>query len=894
MNYLRSVYDARYLFPQAFWLLIPLLLLLLVVLLSRRWSKSAFLLRAIAFCLLVLALADPVKEERSEKQSLTALFDLSASITPQGRAKLVEALTPFAEDERKISLFSFGRTSSKAPLIFDSRTGETGLLEQLAAQAEELDTGETNLGTAISSTLSRTDSASMLLLSDGFETIGNAVQAAELASQKGVRLYPLIPDEQVFGRARVRISALEAPVTASSGEMVEFRTSIENTFPHATRGKLELWLESEKLYSQTVEIPAGEEKLISVKNAPAKGGLQRIRAVFKADDGEEAKGAAVERHRWISIKEKSKILLLSGTGDDARVLKQLITLKGYHLEDLVLDGNHPLPASFEGYSSVILNNASKQQVPGKFLAQLDEFVKAGGGLLLVGGDCSYGLGGYIDTKLEEMSPLKFVPPQTEKRRLTNAVVLVIDKSGSMAEDGKIESAKRAALASIQSLKDEDFIGVIGFDAGPFVIIEVQPVSKAKVDAAYRLQNLTAAGKTNLLPALATARQRLQKAGTSRKHIIVLSDGKFPLSSEAYISEINNLRNEGISVSAVALGIEADIPFMKILSKYGKGAFYHTLDASQLPQIFIEDIKVAAGEKTLQEGLELQVAVGPAGVRSTTVDDYPPIRGFVETLPKRGSELELITKKEDHVFPLLASWTYGAGKVVAFTSDANGRWSLPWLRWKEFSKFWSQIIETVKDRSGTQSGDIDFDLRYSVDRKSVVFDLAVYDEKLRTESAPRVTAEIIEPGGEQRNISFQMSKKGRFEARLDNARPGDYRLQLAYGKLKLPALAVSLAGDLFGELPGRGLNVPLLENLAFLSGGRINPQPQDVEGSKRLSENQEHLLIPLVILAFFFILLESFVRERGWEVFRLRRASPQNKLRRIPKAPAKPERLARRA
>ena len=42
-----------------------------------------------------------------------------------------------------------------------------------------------------------------------------------------------------------------------------------------------------------------------------------------------------------------------------------------------------------------------------------------------------------------------------------------------------------------------------------------------------------------------------------------------------------MRADGITISAVALGIEADVPFMQMMSQVGRGAFYHTLDARRL-------------------------------------------------------------------------------------------------------------------------------------------------------------------------------------------------------------------------------------------------------------------------------------------------------------------------
>jgi uncharacterized membrane protein len=888
VNLLQRYLTAEYLFPAAFWLLPAVALVVLLPLLRGKRTLAVSLLRACCLSLIVLALADPVHEQSSEEQEISVLLDMSYSVSPRARQALINQLRPYLSGSTSAAVFPFGRNISRKALEIPAGEDPVRALAEVEDAAKDVDTGETNIAAALSAVMARSESSSILLLSDGQETLGNAAQLAQAAAQRGVRLFPLLPNEDVFSKERLSVSSLYAPVTAHAGDTIEVRSAVANSYNAAAGGKFELWIDNEKLYSQQISVPAGQEKLIVVKTPAAKGGLHRIRAVLNPDhlNAADEKTGGLERHRWVSVKEKAKILLLSGTKEDGRLLKQLITQKGYNLEDVIADGSREIPQNFESISEVILNNVARRQLPPKFLELLETFVKGGGGLLLVGGERSFGLGGYIDTLLEEMSPVKFVPPQTEKRRLNNAVVLVIDKSGSMADENKIEAAKSAALASIDSLKDEDFVSVIGFDAGPFVIIDVEPVAQAKRDAARRLRNLTAAGKTNLLPALAVARQRLQKAGASRKHIIVLSDGKFPLSSEAYISEINALRAEGISVSAVALGIEADVPFMKILAKYGKGAFYHTLDASQLPKIFVEDIKVSTGEKTLQEGIDLPVGVGPAGVRSSSIQSYPPVRGFVETLPKKGSDLELITRREDRIFPIMGSWKYGNGKVIAYTSDANGRWSLPWVEWREFAVFWSQLIEGIRNQSGVKSGDIDFDLRYSVERKSVVFDLAVYDDALRTELAPRVTADIVEPGGEEKRVSFQSTKKGRFEAHIENGRPGDYKLKISYGSTKLPDMAVTLGGELFGEVQGKGANISLLENLAYLTSGKINPDPKEVQGFSRISRNKQHLLLPLLALAFAFLLFEAFVRERGWGFFRPRRVLRRKSLPVEPKAQAR--------
>ena len=247
------------------------------------------------------------------------------------------------------------------------------------------------------------------------------------------------------------------------------------------------------------------------------------------------------------------------------------------------------------------------------------------------------------------------------------------------------------------------------------------------------------------------------------------------------------------------------------------------------------------------------------------------------MPKKGSELELLTKKDDKVFPILSSWTFGSGKVVVYTSDANGRWSNLWVRWPGFSKFWTQAIESIKDKGGTKSTDVDFDIRYRIQGKTLVFDLSIFDEKLRTQLPPKILGDVEEPGGEKRQILFRAVKKGRFEARVEPARPGDYRLNVTYGTTKLPAVAVTLEGELFGESPGKGLNGALLEELAYQTGGKVNPRPEEVIQEKKVSQERTRLFPPLLLLAAGLLLLEAFLRER-------RLFSRSAKLRQIPEKP----------
>src|SRR5262249_32597311 len=150
--------------------------------------------------------------------------------------------------------------------------------EAVSSLAEEVNTGETNIGGALQSFLARAESSAVVLLSDGFETSGDARQAARAAAAKGVRIFPLLPDESAFRAAELSISGLDAPITLNAGEVGEIRASVRNSFPADRRGTVEIWMDDKRLASQSVVIPGGEERLVFVKTPVLEGGLHRIRA----------------------------------------------------------------------------------------------------------------------------------------------------------------------------------------------------------------------------------------------------------------------------------------------------------------------------------------------------------------------------------------------------------------------------------------------------------------------------------------------------------------------------------------------------------------------------------------------------------------------------------------
>jgi len=204
-------------------------------------------------------------------------------------------------------------------------------------------------------------------------------------------------------------------------------------------------------------------------------------------------------------------------------------------------------------------------------------------------------------------------------------------------------------------------------------------------------------------------------------------------------------------------------------------------------------------------------------------------------------------------------------VIAFTSDANARWSAAWAAEEVFAKFWEQILESAKNRTAEKSGEIDFDVRPVVRRETIGIELAIYDEALENRAPPPTVMEITEPGGEKRKINFTMIRRGLFNANIDKARAGDYRLDISYGATQLAPLAITVPGESFGEQSGKGVDFETLQLLAEATSGKLNPSASEIKTRQRESKRSWPLFTPLAILAAMLVIIEALIRELGLSV-----------------------------
>jgi Ca-activated chloride channel family protein len=201
------------------------------------------------------------------------------------------------------------------------------------------------------------------------------------------------------------------------------------------------------------------------------------------------------------------------------------------------------------------------------------------------------------------------------KRLPLNVAIVLDKSGSMESDNKMENAKRGAIEIVERLTGDDILSVVVYSNRPQVIIPAQRVGDK--DALIRMISYIYAGGSTALHGgvvMGAAEVRRNMSWKYVNRVILLSDGLAnvgPQSTEelAYLGRM--LGDEGITVTTIGVGLDYNEDLMTALAARSGGNAYFASSAWDLPRIFSEEI----GEAMTVVARDIRIRLRcPRGVR----------------------------------------------------------------------------------------------------------------------------------------------------------------------------------------------------------------------------------------------------------------------------------------
>ena len=118
----------------------------------------------------------------------------------------------------------------------------------------------------------------------------------------------------------------------------------------------------------------------------------------------------------------------------------------------------------------------------------------------------------------------------------------------------------------------------------------------------QIDRLKPGGQTYFLPALMEARRQLDRVNAVRRHIVLFSDGVTRGSQGELVDFVISMRKDSkITVSAIAIGNQADTRVMRRIALYGGGAFQLVCNPSILPEIILESFLSDAAAPQQNEG-----------------------------------------------------------------------------------------------------------------------------------------------------------------------------------------------------------------------------------------------------------------------------------------------------
>ena len=795
---------------------------------GQRRDRLSLGLRLLILLLLVFSLAGAQLVRAADDLAVVFLIDASDSISP--------AQAEQAEQFVRQAIAAMGPNDRAAVVVF----GADALVERPFSPAPELGP-ITSVPQALHTDLARAmrlglalfpagSARRLVILSDGAATVGNTAGAAELAAAGGVSI-----DTVYLARPAVAVEAalldVRAPARVSVGEIFTIEISAYSTADMAA--ELRVLAGGAVAHAETVQLRRGDNNFaVRLRAAQEEFARYRVQLTPEQDTFFQNNELAA----FTEIVGAPRVLLVAADGsvnaegapepDPAPQLHLALQATGLRV-DRTTPANLPVDlGSLASYASVVLVDVNAKTLSPRKMETLQSFVRdLGGGLVVVGGPQSYGMGGYFGTPLEATLPVE-MQIKDQERFPAVSIVLVIDRSGSMgqSEGGltKIQLANEGAVRVVQLLNDFDEITVIPVDTQPNQVIGPLPAS-ARAAAIERIRQIGAGGGGIYVRAgLEAAAEVLTASANPIKHVILLADGADAEQKEGVPALIEGLRAAGVTVSTVSIGRGPDTLWLQQMAELGAGRFHLTDQAANIPQIFTQETTAIQRSYLIEERF-FPTQTGPspilAGIRAT-----PPLYGYVGTSPKAAAQLILTTHQGD---PLLAAWQYGLGRAVAWTSDATGRWALEWVRWDGFAPFWAQAVRWTM--SENRESRLETAVTYAAAQARLTVDARDAEGAFLNDLA--LVANVVDPSGQAAAVSLQQVAPGRYTADFTPGAEGAYFIRLAGANGTTADIGQTL-GWVLGYSPEyRNLdaNPQLLASLAALTGGR-ELAPAEGDGS----------------------------------------------------------------
>ncbi len=644
-------------------------------------------LRLAIFALVLLALCGAALRLPSRAGTVVVVADRSASMpadAPQRQAEAIGLLGESRGSHDRLAVVAFGR---KAVVELAPGGGTFG------GFTAEVDPHGSTLAAAVRRAVALVPEGApgrLLILSDGRHTGSDPGAAAYRAASREVAL-----DYRVLSRPSaddVAILRVDAPRTV---------TPEESFLIHA-------WVRSPVRQTLRFDLSRGRTRIASGERTVGTGVTRLTFRTRAGASGTADYAARVETGRPDPVPENNRARVLVGvrgprplrlvTKTPAGGLARLLTAGGLNVEPRRPERCGWSVAELSNYAAVLIENVPAGDIGETAMARLAPWVtETGGGLMLTGGERAYGPGGYYKSPLEPVMPVS-MELRKEHRKLALAIVVAMDRSGSMAMEAsggrtKMDLANLAAAEVVGLLSEMDEFGCVAVDSAAHVVAPLEAVeNKGAVQSRIRsVQSM--GGGIYVYEALSAAARMLTGAAAGTRHIILFADAADSEQPGQYKALLEKCAEANITVSVVGLGTpsDPDADLLRDIAKRGQGRCMFTTRPEELPRLFAQDTFVVARSAFLDEVTPVRAAGAMRMLAGRTFADLPAVGGYNLCYLRPEAHLAAVTQ-DDYEAPLVAAWNAGAGRVLCYTGQADGPYTGPMGTWPEVGNFLTSLAK----------------------------------------------------------------------------------------------------------------------------------------------------------------------------------------------------------
>lgn len=709
-------------------------------------------LRILILLLLTASLAGFAFQHSPAEQSLLVVADLSASTQSASDVETatVQRILSERQGSDRAGVISFGRDPQVEVNI--------GTNPQFAEFQSRPNANYTDIASSLrlaGSILPTDTRRHVVIVSDGRANLGDAIAEARLLHAEGVRVDTVALNVPVGAEAYV--DRLSAPNALNQGEQATAQAAIVSNVD--TPATVRWYLDRNLLTTSQVDLKSGETTLTQAVK-PVETGFHSVQVTIDPVRDTFAENNVGEA--LIRVVGPPHALLVEQSRGDAASLESALQSTGI-LATAITPEQLPKTASdLAAYQSVVLVNVPASRLGADGMALLQAATRdLGTGLVVIGGSDSYGPGGYAGTALETALPVQIELPQNMKKPPV-AVMLVLETTEDQTGDRILRGA---AESVVDQLTPRDSVGVTnggfyGSGANNSLVQPLAPLTdKSKVKAAIDSMNL--GDPPSYVPTLQQAEEELKKSKAGLKHIIILGDGDAEQSGD-YQAVVNRIHDEGITVSAVQIGPPPQgTNLMQQIANWGHGRFYQSSSLDDVPQIFLKETNEALKPWIVEGDINPQLASLLQTLPGVPLNAFPTLTGYVATTPRAAADVVLQSPQGD---PLLATWEYGLGRVLAWTSDAQGRWTAGLLSWPSANLFFGDIVRYSLPEAGDPT--LQAEMQVQGDHTHLLVTTP-------SVSGSEVTINAVAPDLSDRQVTLASTGPDRFEGDLPTDQVGSY-------------------------------------------------------------------------------------------------------------------------